>query len=57
MKFNQIMGIIYLLIFVGIIVYNFNYFLADQEEPLLIGLLFLVVVLIIIVLVRKVTFH
>jgi len=50
------MGSVYLIIFIGFLLYNFNYFLSDQKESFLLGVIFLIVILIIILLVRKVTY-
>lgn len=57
MKFNQVMGIIYLVLFISLLAYKMNAFLEEQQEPLLIGLLFFVIILIILMLVRKIVFH
>ena len=54
MKFTQIMGTIYLSLFIGFILYQFNFFASGMEESFLLGVVFVIILLILALIVRKI---
>jgi len=57
MKFKQVMGIIYLTLFIGAMGYKLWDTMSHREDGILIMLLVVAVVLMIVMLVRKVIYH
>lgn len=57
MKVKQIIGSIYLFIFIGVLGYNFNYFISDFQESLALLMLVAIVILILVVFIRKILYE
>ncbi len=54
MKFKQVMGFIYLFIFLGLMAYKFNDSISGKEDALLLTALAIIVIMFLLLAIRKV---
>ncbi len=57
MNVKQIIGSIYLIIFIAVLGYNFNYFISDFKESMALLMLVALVILILVVFIRKILYE
>jgi len=54
MTFKQIMGFIYLAVFIGVMAYKFNFFVSDLEDSIPIVLLVIIILSFLFLAIRRI---